>query len=219
MSFVFLSTVRYRKAAARTNAWCIWERMEEWNFHHNMPITENRNREINWPACLVECILSAHKIKKKLQRKILARETRPNKARWRPWSPQLSCSKKALILQILIKNFEIFWEGNFLKQRSVEEIFASEVFRKSQTFLECYCSRVFVIDTVTISLLRLGFTFLSLWQKITWYIVLRLCLFYYHSNNSREGRRWDLKIWTFGLQPDEKSWHVLLPTCINKINK
>lgn len=30
-----------------------------------MPITENRNREINWPACLVECILSAHKIKKK----------------------------------------------------------------------------------------------------------------------------------------------------------
>lgn len=93
------------------------------------------------------------------------------------------------------------------------------VFRKSQTFLECYCSRVFVIDTVTISLLRLGFTFLSLWQKITWYIVLRLCLFYYHSNNSREGRRWDLKIWTFGLQPDEKSWHVLLLTCINKINK
>ena len=39
--------------------------MEEWNFHHNMPITENRNREINWPACLVECVLSAHKIKKK----------------------------------------------------------------------------------------------------------------------------------------------------------
>lgn len=126
MSFVFLSTVRYRKAAARTNVWCIWERMEEWNFHHNMPII-NRNREINWPACLVECVLSAHKIKKKkLQRKILARETRPNEARWRPWSPQLSCSKKALILQILTKNFEIFWEGNFLKQRSVEEIFASE---------------------------------------------------------------------------------------------
>ena len=39
--------------------------MEEWNFHHNMSITENRNREINWPACLVECVPSAHKIKKK----------------------------------------------------------------------------------------------------------------------------------------------------------
>ena len=39
--------------------------MEEWNFHHNMPITENINREINWPVCLVESILSAHKIKKK----------------------------------------------------------------------------------------------------------------------------------------------------------
>ena len=30
-----------------------------------MPITENINREINWPACLVECVISAHKIKKK----------------------------------------------------------------------------------------------------------------------------------------------------------
>lgn len=29
-----------------------------------MPII-NRNREINWPACLVECVPSAHKIKKK----------------------------------------------------------------------------------------------------------------------------------------------------------
>lgn len=40
--------------------------MEEWNFYYNMLIIENRNCEINWFVCLVECVFLVYKIKKKV---------------------------------------------------------------------------------------------------------------------------------------------------------